>query len=43
AKPQRQVNTSLILVPGSLLDDREVLHGEIHTLSWHSPSLKRER
>jgi len=43
AKPQRQVNTSLILVPGSLLDDHNVLHGEIHTLSWHSPSLKRER
>lgn len=43
AKPQRQVNTSLILVPGSLLDDRNVLHGEIHTLTWHSPTLKRER
>jgi len=43
AKPQRQVNTSLILVPGSLLDDRNVPHGEIHTLSWHSPSLNRER
>ncbi|RPD94554.1 esterase family protein [Candidatus Pantoea deserta] len=42
-KPQRQVNTSLILVPGSVLDDRNVPHGEIHTLSWHSPSLSRER
>ena len=42
-KPQRQVNTSLILVPGSVLDDRNVPHGEIHTLSWHSPSLNRER
>ncbi|MEZ3498469.1 alpha/beta hydrolase-fold protein [Pantoea sp. KPR_PJ] len=42
-KPQRQVNTSLILVPGSLLDERNVPHGEIHTLTWHSPSLKRER
>lgn len=43
AKPQRQVNTSLILVPGSLLDERNVPHGEIHTLSYHSPSLNRER
>lgn len=43
AKPQRQVNTSLILVPGSLLDDRDVPHGEIHTLSWQSPSLKQTR
>lgn len=43
AKPQRQVNTSLILVPGSLLDVREVPHGEIHTLTWHSSVLNRER
>ncbi|WP_128600713.1 alpha/beta hydrolase-fold protein [Pantoea wallisii] len=42
-KPQRQVNTSLILVPGSLLDERAVPHGEIHTLSWHSEVLDRER
>lgn len=42
-KPQRQVNTSLILVPGSLLDTRQVPHGEIHTLTWHSEVLKRER
>lgn len=42
-KPQRQVNTSLILVPGSLLDVRNVPHGEIHTLSWHSDVLNRER
>jgi len=42
-KPQRQVNTSLILVPGSLLDEREVPHGEIHTLTWHSSVLNRER
>lgn len=42
-KPQRQVNTSLILVPGSLLDVRNVPHGEIHTLSWHSAVLNRER
>lgn len=42
-KPQRQVNTSLILVPGSLLDVRNVPHGEIHTLSYYSEALKRER
>jgi len=42
-KPQRQVNTSLILVPGSLLDTRQVPHDEIHTLTWHSEVLKRER
>jgi len=42
-KPQRQANTSLILVPGSLLDVRSVPHGEIHTLSWHSTVLNRER
>lgn len=43
AKPQRQINTSLILVPGSLLDERNVPHGEIHTLTWHSAVLNRER
>ena len=42
-KPQRQVNTSLILVPGSLLDQRKVAHGELHTLSWYSDVLNRER
>ncbi len=42
-KPQRQVNTSLILVPGSILDDRAVPHGDLTTLTWHSPSLKSER
>ncbi len=28
-KPQRQVNTSLVLVPGSVLDIRDVPHGEL--------------
>ena len=42
-KPQRQVNTSLILVPGSLLDVRQVPHGELHALSYHSRALNRER
>lgn len=43
AKPQRQVNTSLILVPGSILDVRNVPHGDVRTLTYHSPQLKRER
>jgi len=38
-KPQRQVNTSLILVPGSILDDRPVPHGDLTTLTWHSQVL----
>ncbi|SQC57640.1 endo-1,4-beta-xylanase A [Klebsiella pneumoniae] len=38
-KPQRQVNTSLILVPGSILDDREVAHGDLRTLTYHSKAL----
>lgn len=42
-KPQRQVNTSLILVPGSILDDRPVPHGDLTTLTWHSQVLKSER
>ena len=42
-KPQRQVNTSLILVPGSLLDVRPVPHGELHTLTYHSRALNTER
>ncbi len=33
-KPQRQVNTSLILVPGSILDDRAVAHGDLRTLTY---------
>lgn len=42
-KPQRQVNTSLILVPGSILDDRAVAHGELRTLTYHSKALNFER
>ncbi len=42
-KPQRQVNTSLILVPGSILDDRAVAHGELRTLTYHSKALNAER
>ena len=42
-KPQRQVNTSLIRVPGSILDDRAVAHGELRTLTYHSKALNSER
>ncbi|HBR8098045.1 TPA: esterase family protein [Klebsiella variicola subsp. variicola] len=42
-KPQRQVNTSLILVPGSILDDRAVAHGDLRTLTYHSKALNAER
>jgi len=42
-KPQRQVNTSLILVPGSILDDRAVPHGDLLTMTYHSKELHSER
>ena len=42
-KPQRQVNTSLILVPGSILDDRAVPHGDLLTVTYHSTALGSER
>lgn len=42
-KPQRQVNTSLILVPGSILDDRAVPHGDLLTVTYHSKELGSER
>lgn len=42
-KPQRQVNTSLILVPGSILDDRAVAHGDLRTITYHSKALSAER
>ncbi|WNP36169.1 alpha/beta hydrolase-fold protein [Enterobacter kobei] len=42
-KPQRQVNTSLILVPGSMLDDRAVPHGDLLTVTYHSKALGSER
>lgn len=42
-KPQRQVNTSLILVPGGILDERAVPHGELRTLTYHSNALSAER
>ena len=42
-KPQRQPNTSLILVPGSIIDDRVVPHGDLRTLTYHSGALKSER
>ncbi|MBP2170960.1 enterochelin esterase family protein [Erwinia toletana] len=42
-KPQRQVNTSQVLVPGSLLDVTAVPHGEVRTLTYHSRELDGER
>ncbi len=42
-KPQRQVNTSMILVPGSILDINPVPHGDLITLTYPSSALKSER
>lgn len=42
-KPQRQVNTSLVLVPGSLLDVRRVPHGDVRSVTFHSRALGSER
>ncbi|MGZ9722778.1 esterase [Rhizobium miluonense] len=42
-KPQRQVNTSLILVPGSILDIRNVPHGDLRLVTLHSNALESER
>lgn len=42
-KPQRQVNTSLILVPGSILDTRDVPHGELRLVTIASKALKSQR
>ncbi|WP_114195277.1 alpha/beta hydrolase-fold protein [Edaphovirga cremea] len=42
-KPQRQVNTSLILVPGGVLDVRPVPHGQVLSLTYHSNVLNAER
>lgn len=42
-KPQRQVNTSLILVPGSILDIKDVPHGELRMVTIPSKALKSQR
>lgn len=42
-KPQRQVNTSLILVPGSIFDDKAVAHGDLNRITYHSSVLNSER
>ncbi len=42
-KPQRQANTSLVLVPGSLLDDRDVPHGVVGSVRYHSDALHADR
>ncbi|MDR3517317.1 MAG: alpha/beta hydrolase-fold protein [Azospirillaceae bacterium] len=42
-KPQRQVNSSLILVPGSILDIRKVPHGELRAVTISAQALASER
>ena len=42
-KPQRQVNSSMILVPGSILDVKAVPHGDLIAVTYHSSALKSER
>ncbi|QMI07102.1 esterase family protein [Citrobacter sp. RHB25-C09] len=42
-KPQRQVNSSMVLVPGSILDTKAVPHGDLITLTYHSNALQSER
>ncbi|KQS61374.1 glycoside hydrolase [Rhizobium sp. Leaf371] len=42
-KPQRQVNTSLVLVPGSILDTRDVPHGDLRLVTVSSKALKSQR
>lgn len=42
-KPQRQVNSSMVLVPGSILDVKAVPHGDLIALTYHSQALNSER
>ena len=43
-KPQRQVSTSLVLVPGSLLDETaNIPHGQVREVTYYAASLKEER
>lgn len=42
-KPQRQINTSLLLIPGSILDERKVPHGDLRILTYQSKALQRDR
>ena len=42
-KPQRQVNTTLTIVSGSILDDRDVPHGDVVSVHYHSSALNAER
>ncbi len=42
-KPQRQVNTSLILVPGSIIDTKPVPHGDLRVVTMASAALSSER
>ena len=42
-KPQRQVNTSMVLVPGGILDTKAVPHGDLITVTYHAKTLDAER
>lgn len=43
-KPQRQVSSSLLLVPGSLLDDNyNIAHGQTREVTYYSAALHKER
>jgi enterochelin esterase-like enzyme len=43
-KPSRQVSTSLLLVPGSLLDDTyNIPHGQTREVTYYSAALNKER
>lgn len=42
-KPQRQVNSSMILVPGGILDVKSVPHGDLIAVTYRSNALKSER
>ena len=43
-KPQREVTTTLLLVPGSLLDDTyNIPHGQTREVTYYSAALKKER
>jgi enterochelin esterase-like enzyme len=42
-KPQRHVDTSLILVPGGIADTRNVPHGNLALVTYHSAALNSER
>jgi enterochelin esterase-like enzyme len=42
-KPQRHIDASLILVPGGFTDTRNVPHGDLILVTYHSSALNSER